>query len=210
MYPYSVMVNVNGERFMDEGEDLRGRTYAKTGRAILAQPGGVAYQILDAKARKMDLYPANYETATSARAGTLEELAAEIGINVQNFMRTVLEFNAAIQPGPFNPDRHRLDGKCTAGITPRKSNYSMSIDEPPFEAFPVRCGMTFTYGGLKIDPQTAQVQHVAGRPIPALYAAGEMAGGLWVGNYASGSGMMAGATFGRLAGTHAALTALQK
>jgi tricarballylate dehydrogenase len=207
MYPYSIMVNTNGERFMDEGEDLRGRTYAKTGRAILAQPGGVAFQILDAKARTLDLYPTNYATATAAKADTLEKLGEELGINVPNFIRTVREFNAAIQPGTFNPDRHRLDGKCTAGITPKKSNYAMPIEEPPFEAFPVRCGMTFTYGGLRIDPTSAQVQHVAGRPIGGLYAAGEMAGGLWVGNYASGSGMMAGATFGRIAGTHAAATA---
>jgi tricarballylate dehydrogenase len=83
----------------------------------------------------------------------------------------------------------------------------MTIEEPPFEAFPVRCGMTFTFGGLRIDPRTSQVQHVAGRPIKGLYAAGEIAGGLWVGNYASGSGMMAGATFGRIAGNHASLAA---
>ena len=209
MYPYSIMVNVNGERFADEGEDLRGRTYAKMGRSILVQPGGIAFQILDAKARKMGIYPANYDKATTAKADTLEKLAVELGINTANFVKTVREFNAAIQPGPFNPDRHRLDGKCTAGIHPKKSNYSLSVEEPPFEAFPVRCGMTFTYGGLRIDPKTAQVQHVAGWPIGGLYAAGEMAGGLWVGNYASGSGMMAGATFGRIAGTHAASAALQ-
>ena len=106
------------------------------------------------------------------------------------------------------PTATKLDGKGTAGLAP-KSNYTLTIDEPPFEAFPVRCGMTFTFGGLKIDPKTGQVQHVAGRPIPGLYAAGEMAGGLWVGNYASGSGMMAGATFGRIAGTAAGLAAVQ-
>ena len=209
MYPYSIMVNINGERFVDEAEDVRGRTYAKMGRAILTQPGGIAFQILDAKVRKMDIYPSNYEKATTAKADTLEKLAAELDINVPNFIKTVREFNGAIQPGEFNPDRYHLDGKCTAGITPRKSNYCLSVEEPPFEAFPVRCGMTFCYGGLKIDPKTAQTQHVGGWPIPGLYAAGEMAGGLWVGNYASGSGMMAGATFGRIAGTHAALAALQ-
>jgi tricarballylate dehydrogenase len=209
MYPYSIMVNVHGERFTDEAADLRGRTYAAMGRAILAQPGGIAFQILDAKARKLDIYPTNYDKATSAKASTLEKLAEELDVNAENLVRTVREFNAAIQPGTFDPDRHKLDGKCTAGIHPRKSNYCMSIEEPPFEGFPVRCGMTFTYGGLKINPKTGQVQHVAGRPIPGLYAAGEMAGGLWVDNYASGSGMMAGATFGRIAGTHAAAAALQ-
>ena len=210
MYPYSIMVNTHGDRFIDEAEDLRGRTYARMGRSILAQPGGVAFQILDAKARKMDIYPTNYDTATTAKADTLEKLAEELGItNIPNFIQTVRNFNAAIQPGTFNPDRHKLDGKGTAGLTPRKSNYCLSIEEGPFEGFPVRCGMTFCFGGLKIDPANAQVQHVAGRPIGGLYAAGEMAGGLWVGNYASGSGMMAGATFGRIAGTHAAIAALK-
>jgi tricarballylate dehydrogenase len=207
VYPYSIMVNTNGERFVDEGEDTRGRTYAKMGRSILAQPGGVAFQILDAKARRMNLYPSNYAGATGAKSNTLEGLAEELGINSENFVKTVTEFNAAIQPGEFNPNRHRVDGKGTAGITPRKSNYALSIEEGPFEGWAVRCGMTFCFGGLKIDAQTAQVQHVAGWGIPGLYTAGEMVGGLWVGNYASGSGMMAGATFGRIAGTNAALFA---
>ena len=178
------------------------------GRAILSQPGGVAFQILDSKARKMDIYPMNYDDASTVKADSLEEIAAELDINVTNLLRTVREYNAAIGPGTFNADRHKLDGKATVGLTIPKSNYCLSIEEGPFEAFPVRCGMTFCYGGLKIDPKTGQVQHVAGRPIPGLYAAGEMAGGLWVGNYASGSGMMAGATFGRIAGTGAATAAL--
>ena len=209
VYPYSIMVNSNGERFADEGEDTRGRTYAKMGRAILNQPGGVAFQILDAKARRMNLYPSNYASATGAKSESLEKLAAELAINAPNLVKTVRDFNAAIQPGTFNPDRYKLDGKCTAGITPSKSNYTLSVEEPPFEGWAVRCGMTFTFGGMKIDPKTAQMQHVSGRAIPGLYAAGEMVGGLWVGNYASGSGMMAGATFGRIAGAQAANATLK-
>ena len=209
MYPYSIMVNTNGTRFVDEGEDLRGNTYAKVGRMILEQPGGVAFQIMDAKVRRMNLYTANYnEKASHAQADTLEKLAAELGINVSNFVKTVNEFNAAIQPGTFNPDKLRLDGKGTAGIYPAKSNYALSVEEPPFEGWPVRCGITFTFGGLRIDPKTGQVQHVAGRPIAGLYAAGEMIGGLFVGNYPSGSGMMAGATFGRIAGASAGKSSL--
>lgn len=208
MYPYSIMVNVHGERFADEAEDTRGKTYAKMGAAILRQPGGVAFQIMDAKVRRMDLYFASYRKATTARADTLEQLAAELDIDAASFVKTVRAFNAAVQPGEYKPDRLKLDGKRTAGIYPPKSNYSLTIDEPPFEAWPVRCGITFTYGGLKIDPQTAQVQHVAGRPIAGLYAAGEMVGGLFVGNYPSGSGMMAGAIFGRIAGVHAGRAAL--
>jgi tricarballylate dehydrogenase len=209
MYPWGIMVNTKAERFVDEAWDTRGRTYAAMGRAILAQPSGIAFQIHDAKIRKMNLYTPNYASATTARANTLEKLADELDLDAAKFVKTVTEFNAAVQPGKYNPDRHQLDGKCTAGIYPPKSNYALEIDEPPFEAWPVRCGLTFTFGGLKIDPKTGQTQHVAGRPIAGLYAAGEMAGGLWVGNYASGSGMMAGATFGRIAGTHAAIAARQ-
>ena len=125
-----------------------------------------------------------------------------------NLVKTVREYNAAVQPGEYKPDRLKLDGKGTKGIYPAKSNYAMPIDEPPFEAWPCRCGITFTYGGLKIDAKTAQVQHVSGRGIPGLYAAGEMVGGLFVGNYPSGSGMMAGAVFGRMAGVAAARAAI--
>ncbi len=207
MYPYSIMVNIHGERFADESEDTRGKTYAKMGRAILAQPGGVAFQIMDAKVREKNLYFASYARATTAKASTLEALAEEIGINAERFVETVRAYNAAVQPGEYKPDRLKLDGKGTKGITPAKSNYAITIDKAPFEAFPVRCGITFTYGGIKIDPKTAQVLHVAGRPIPGLYAAGEIVGGLFVGNYPSGSGMMAGANFGRIAGIHAGRTA---
>jgi tricarballylate dehydrogenase len=209
MYPYGIMVNQNGERFIDEVWETRGRTYASMGRAILGQPGGVAYQILDAKIRDLNLYTSNYRKATHAQADTLEKLGEELGINVPNFVKTVREFNAAVQPGQYNPDRHTLDGKSTKGIYPPKSNYALEIDKGPFEAWPVRCGITFAFGGLKIEAKTGNVQHVAGRPIPGLYAAGEMVGGLFVGGYGSGSGMMSGATFGRIAGTAAGLAAVQ-
>jgi tricarballylate dehydrogenase len=208
MYPYGIVVNSKGERFVDEVWDTRGRTYANMGRAIMAQPGGVAFQILDAKIRNMNLYTSNYKKATTVKADTLEKLAQELELPVENFLNTVRTFNAAVQPGKYDPDRHKLDGKGTAGITPPKSNYALEINEGPFEAWPVRCGITFTFGGLKIDPNTGQVQHVAGRPIPGLFAAGEMVGGLFVGGYASGSGMMSGATFGRLSGTHASKLAV--
>lgn len=138
VYPYSIMVNTKGERFADEGEDTRGRTYAKMGRAILAQPGGVAFQILDAKARKLNIYPTHYARATGAKAHTLEQLAKELDIRVDNFVRTVREFNAAIQTGEFNPDCYKLDGKCTRGLALNKSNYTLSIEEPPFEGWAVR------------------------------------------------------------------------
>jgi tricarballylate dehydrogenase len=211
MYAYSIMVNDIGERFVDEAEDTRGKTYAKMGRAILAQPGGVAFQIMDAQVRERGLYYSNYRNATTAKANTLEQLAEDLGINAANLVKTVQAYNTAIMTQTkYDPDKLRLDGRGTVGIHPPKSNYALSIDKPPFEGWPVRCGITFTFGGLKIEPKTAQVQHVAGRAIPGLYAAGEMVGGLFHGNYPSGSGMMAGATFGRLAGAHAAREAVQR
>ena len=206
-YPFSIMVNVYGERFADEAFDVRGRTYARMGRSILAQPAGTAFQILDAKARKMQLLP-EYDQASGAKAGTLEELADKLGVDPEGLVRTVREFNAAVQPGEYDPSPYRTDGKRTEGLGVPKSNYAVPIDEPPYEGFGVICGITFTYGGLKVDPKTAQVQHVAGRPIPGLYTSGEMLGGLWHTNYASGSGMMAGSTYGRISGISAAKAAL--
>jgi tricarballylate dehydrogenase len=210
MYPYSIMVNSVGERFVDEAEDIRALTYAKMGRAILAQPGGIAFQIMDAKIRHAGLYPAAYDRATGATAASLEELADALEIDPRQLAATVRAFNAAVptdrtaNPNPFHRDNVR-----THGLSLPKSNFAMTVDEPPFEGYAVRCGITFTFGGLKIEPRTGQVQHVAGRPLPGLYAAGEMVGGLFHGNYASGSGMMSGATFGRIGGVHAARAALE-
>jgi len=206
-YPFGILVNVNGERFVDEGEDIRAMTYAKMGRSILVQPQGVAFQIFDAKARKMGLLAA-YGTASGDTKYTLEELAGSLGIDPLGLINTVTEFNAAIQPGSASLTPFKTDGLSTYGITPNKSNYAVSIEEPPFEGYAVCCGITFTFGGLMVEPQTAQVQHVAGRSIPGLYTAGEMLGGLWHWNYPSGSGMMSGATFGRIAGSSAAKAVL--
>jgi tricarballylate dehydrogenase len=210
-YPYSIMVNRLGQRFVDEADDIRALTYAKMGKAIHAQPRGIAFQIFDAKARRLGLLD-NYDRmqATGAKGATLDDLADKLGIDKASFAETVRTFNAAIQPGPVDPNPWRPDKKRTAGITPQKSNYSLSVEEPPFEGYAVCCGITFTFGGLMVDPATAQVQHVSGRPIPGLYTAGEMLGGLWHRNYASGSGMMAGAVFGRIAGGSAAKAALSQ
>ncbi|GIX48554.1 MAG: tricarballylate dehydrogenase [Candidatus Tectimicrobiota bacterium] len=207
-YPFGLLVNVHGQRFVDEGEDIRALTYAKMGRAILAQPGGKAFQIFDAKAQRLGILK-GYEQATGASADSLEALAAKLGIDAAGLVATVTAFNQAAPAGLVTPNPFRPDGRRTQGLTPPKSNYAMRLDEPPFFGYAVCCGITFTFGGLRVDPATAQVQHVAGRPIPGLYTAGEMLGGLWHWNYASGSGLMAGATFGRLAGTHAARAALE-
>jgi tricarballylate dehydrogenase len=210
MYPYSIMVNTKGERFVDEADDIRALTYAKMGRAILAQPGGGAFQLMDAKVRRMELYPPSYGDATGAKADTLEELAEALGIDPQGLVRTVREFNEHVPAGQANPNPFVRDNFSTQCLTIPKSNYAMTIEEPPFEGYSVVCGITFTFGGLKIEPKTGRVQHVAGWALPGLYAAGEMVGGLFHGNYASGSGMLSGATWGRIAGTHAGKEALEQ
>lgn len=209
-YPFSVMVNVHGQRFVDEADEIRALTYAKMGRAILAQPGGIAFQIFDAKARRYGILDAyDRDNATGAQAQTLEGLAGELGIDPRGLVQTIRQFNAAIQPGPVHPSPFKKDGKRTDGLNPNKSNFSISVDEGPFEGYAVRCGITFTFGGLKVNPKTAQVQHVGGWDIAGLYTAGEMLGGLWHWNYPSGGGMLAGSTFGRIAGTAAATAAIE-
>ena len=211
LYAFMIMVNSRGHRFIDEADDLRSLTYGKMGAAILAQPGGPAFQIMDAKVRRSGFFPPSYEKASGAKANTLEKLADIIGIDPQGLVQTVRGFNAAVpKDRTARPSAYQLDGVATSGLAIPKSNFAMTIDEPPFEAYVVRCGITFTFGGLKINPHTAQVQHVAQRPIPGLFAAGEIVGGLLYSSHASGTQLMAGANWGRIAGMQAAKAAGQR
>lgn len=203
LYPYGIMVNRDGVRFTDEGADVRSRTYARMGREILAQPGGVAYQILDAKVRRAGLVDGRYDRGTGAQAGDIAELAGKLGIGAA-LVDTVAAFNAAIRDGTETITAVTgLDGRGTRDLWPAKTNFAVPIDEPPYEAYAVCCGITFTFGGLAIEPTTGQVRHVSGGLVPGLFAAGEIVGGLWHGNYAGGSGMAAGSVFGKIAGEHA-------
>ncbi len=206
-YPIGIIVNRDGKRFVDEGADFRNYTYAKYGREILKQPGRQAFQIFDSKTVPLlrDEYrPAGAPYVTRVSAMTIEELADGLMIDPAGLKRTIEEYNAAIQPGDFNPSI--LDGKHTEGIEPPKSNWAVPIDAPPYEGYAVTCGITFTFGGLRINQQ-GQVLDTEDRPIPGLYAAGELVGGLFYYNYPGGSGLMAGAVFGRLAGSSAAKAA---
>ena len=136
-----------------------------------------------------------------AEADTVPELADMLGIDRDGLIRTVREFNGAVQPGEFDPTV--LDGKGTLGIDPPKSNWALPLDTPPYVGYAVTCGITFTFGGLKMDEQ-ARVLDSNDRPIRSLYAAGELVGGLFYDNYPGGSGLMSGAVFGRIAGANAA------
>ena len=203
-YPLGIIVNAHGDRFVDEGADFRNFTYAKYGREILKQPHRAAFQIFDAKVTHLLRDEYRIAQATKASAETIGELADKLGIDRPGLERTVAAFNVAVQPGPFDPSR--LDGKRTEGIEPPKSNWALPLDTPPYVAYAVTCGITFTFGGLRIDRE-ARVLDRRGRPIAGLYAAGELVGGLFWGNYAGGSGLMAGSVFGRIAGRNAARTA---
>jgi tricarballylate dehydrogenase len=204
-YPLGIIVNLQGERFVDEGADFRNYTCAKYGREILKQPKRAAFQIFDAKVMSILRDEYRIREVTKAAADTIEDLADKLEIGRRGLIQTVREFNAAVQDVPFNPAIK--DGKCTRGITPPKSNWAQPLDTPPFVGYAVTCGITFTFGGLRIDHE-GRVQDTEGQPIRGLYAAGEMVGGLFYHNYPGGAGLMAGAVFGRLAGDYAAKYAL--
>jgi tricarballylate dehydrogenase len=200
-YPFSIMLNANGERFVDEGADFRNYTYAKYGRVILSQPGQFAWQIFDSKVLHLLRDEYRIKRVTKARADTLEELVQKLdGVNADKALETIKAYNAAVIDKPFNPNIK--DGRATAGLAIPKSNWANIIDTPPFEAYAVTCGITFTFGGVKIDTD-ARVISTEGEPIPGLFAAGEMTGGLFYFNYPGGTGLMNGAVFGRIAGATA-------
>jgi tricarballylate dehydrogenase len=204
-YPFGLVVNVRGERFVDEGADFRNYTYAKYGAEILGQPRGMAFQIFDAKAIGL-ISDVDYVTADGSRseATSIGELADRAGIDRTKLEETVREFNAAVSRSPFNPAV--LDGKGTVGVRPPKSNWAQPLNTPPYQAFAVVCGITFTFGGLHVNPDGA-VLDAAGAPMPGLFAAGETVGGLFYHNYPGGTGLASGTVFGRRAGRNAAVHA---
>jgi tricarballylate dehydrogenase len=204
-YPLGIVVNGDARRFIDEGADFRNYTYAKYGAEILRQPSALAYQIFDAKTAPL-LREDEYTAPGVSRyeAQTVRELGEKLGLNAEAFRQTVEEFNASIRPGKFDPSVK--DGKATEGIDPPKSNWAQPIDTPPFLGFAVTCGITFTFGGVRVDTD-ARVLGRTGRPIVGLCAAGELVGGLFYHNYPGGSGLMAGSVFGRRAGYAAASSA---
>ena len=198
-YPLGIVLNARGERFLDEGADFRNYTYAKYGRIVLEQPGQFAWQIFDGKTVPMLRDEYRIRQVTKVRADTLEELVAKLdGVDAARALETIRNFNQAVRADvPFDPNVK--DGRGTEGLAVAKSNWANPIDEPPFEAYAVTCGITFTFGGLRINTDT-QVLDTDGLVIPGLYAAGELVGGLFYFNYPGGTGLMSGAVFGRIAG----------
>ena len=199
-YPFGLIVNVDGKRFVDEGADFRNYTYAKYGREILKQPQRAAFQLFDQKSKHLLRDEYFIQQATMVESDTIEQLAEGLDINVPGLVKTIYNYNESVQDGEFNPTD--LDGKGTIGLTPPKSNWAQKFDSPPYIGYAVTCGITFTFGGLKIDTR-CRVQDTSDVPIPGLYAAGELTGGLFYNNYPGGAGLMAGAVFGKIAGREA-------
>jgi len=195
--PFSVVVNKDAQRFYDEGEDVWPKRYAIWGRLVAAERDQVAYAIIDA--RSLNLFMPS--VFPPIQADTIEGLGQQLGLNTTELRKTIDGFNAACQDGAFTPTE--LDGLATTGITPAKTNWARAISQPPFYAYELRPGVTFTYLGLKVD-ETAQVQSQSGA-IENLWAAGEiMAGSILGQGYLAGFGMTIGTVFGRLAGQGAA------
>ena len=202
-YPWGVYINARGKRFVDEGADFRNYTYAKYGRVILQQPGQFAWQVFDAKVKAQLRDEYRIRQVTRRTADTLEALCAQLEDTDGKAALEELEaYNAAVRTDiPFDPNVK--DGRCTRGLAIPKSNWANTLDTPPFEAYAVTCGITFTFGGLRINTD-AQVLDTDGSPIPGLFAAGELVGGIFWFNYPGGTGLTNGAVFGRIAGTSAA------
>ena len=201
-YPFAIMVNSTGRRFVDEGADFRNYTYAKYGRVILEQPGQFAWQIFDQKTKHLQRDEYNIRQITKVTANTIEELAGKLeGVDPDAFIAEIETYNAAVnQDIEFNPNIK--DGRRTKGLAVDKTNWANTIDEPPYEGYAVTCGVTFTFGGLRISDE-GEVLNNDMKPIRGLFAAGELVGGIFYFNYPGGSGLTSGSVFGKQAGTTA-------
>ena len=197
-YPLGIMVNIHGSRFVDEGADFRNFTYAKYGREILLQPEQTAWQVFDQKTVQLLRDEYRIPQVTKHSANTFSELASKTSIDESQLVETIETYNQAIDSStPFNPAIK--DGRGTTGLAIPKSNWAQALDSPPYLAFGVTCGITFTFGGIRVNDK-AQVLNQSGEPISGLYAAGELVGGLFYFNYPGGSGLTSGAVFGKIAG----------
>jgi len=198
-YFLGVMLNAKGERFVDEGINFRNYTYAQFGRAVLEQPGHFAWQVFDSKVFDLLYEEYRFEDASYVEADTLEDLIPQLaGVDHAAAAQTLADYNAAVDTDtPFDPTI--LDGKATKGLDLAKSNWAQRLDTGPFRAFPVTGGITFSYGGLKVD-DAGCVLRDDNSPIEGLYACGELIGGVFYGGYPGGSGLTSGAVFGRRAG----------
>ena len=221
-YPLGVMLNASGRRFVDEGFDMRNFTYAVFGREILKQPGGIAFQVWDAEGAKW-LRKEEYadDVTKNIRADTLAELADALATkglkDKAEFLKTIEEYNEAVEAFAQEHPEMKFDPAVKDGVSTQssnkslqlaKSNWALPIKKGPFQCVEVTCGITFTFGGLAVDPKTAGViSEATGNTIESLYCTGELLGGLFWDNYPGGSGLTMGTVMGRIAGSDAAAAA---
>lgn len=200
-FPYGVLINAEGERFVDEARGPIDAWYERTTRVIQSQPQGVAWVVLDQQALSVPNIRSGIRTEVPpVVASSVEELAAGIGVPLAALVETLSTYNDACGDGEFDPSAP--DGLSTSGVTPPKSNWARPISEGPFEAYPIMAANVFTFGGLKTTA-AAEVVDRDGRAIRGLWAAGEMTG-LYYSNYTGSTSVLRGATFGRIAGREAA------
>lgn len=201
IFPYGILVNLNGERFTDEAPGTVDAVYEPVTRRIYEQPQGMAYVVLDARHMEVPNYRLAIRSDKPPIVGqTIAELAGKLGVPPAALQRTVEDYNRACVPGQWRP--LELDHVATQGLTPPKSNWALPIDKAPYHAYPIISANVFTFGGLKIDP-AARVLDGDGDPINGLYAAGEIIG-LYYGHYTGATSVLKGMVFGRIAGEHAA------
>jgi len=201
LYPYALLVDGDGRRFVDEGRATVDEQYEDMARRILALPGRRAWVVGDQRLFDLPRFDDIVQTTEApVSATTVEELASAIGVPPAQLRATIDDYNAAVQPGPFDP--LRLDGKAAPGALPPKSNWANPVDRPPYVAWPLECSNVFTFGGLATDLD-GRVLSRDDAPIPGLYAAGEITG-LYHGKYTGATSVLRGLVFGRLAGRHAA------
>ena len=200
----TVLVNQEGLRFVDEGDRLptKGANF-RLSKYILRQPGKTAFCVFD---KKVETHVRKSEYMPPLQADKLETLGRKIGVHVERFLKTIDEYNSAVQEGSFDP--HHLDGKHTDGLEPPKSNWALRVDSPPFYAYPVTGGLTFTLGGLETD-SNGQVVDIDGKTIPGLYAAGNLTGIILHNERLPGSALTRALVFGRAAGKKAAQESLR-
>lgn len=200
IFPQGLLVNQRGDRFVDEAPGTVDAAYEPISRQIARQPGGIAYVILDGRIDDIAMWQrCVWSDQPPVTADSLAALAAQLNVPAARLAATVDAYNAACQAGDF--DATRVDGLATRGLYPPKSNWARPIDRAPFRAYPIISSNTFTFGGLKVDPD-ARVLDTHGEPIRGLYAAGETMG-LYYGRYPGATSVLRGAVFGRLAGEHA-------
>lgn len=201
IFPYGILVNLDGHRFTDEAPGTVDACYERVTRRIFEQKEGKAWVVLDERHQRIPNYRLGIRTDKPPVVGqTIAELAEKIGVPAPALEQTVQAYNAACHPGDWKP--LELDGLATEGLVPPKSNWATPLEQAPYHAYPIISSNVFTFGGLKIDPQ-ARVLDGDGVPMPGLHAAGEIVG-LYYGNYTGSTSVLKGMVFGRIAGRTAA------